>query len=157
MADPLRSAAHRELGDPWRVSEITERAVHWLNRKHHGSLADDPSHRVLSQAQSYAVDLRVGGRRTRRGADVELLAATLDNLRECHDPTVDFIARDTVDHLLKALAHKRLHDVRAMALMMMWDEVSAEFEGKSQRRRNTLSHRFYRVIRQVATLKGITW
>src|SRR5215469_12293595 len=82
IADPLRSAARRELGDAWRVSEITEPAVHWLNRKHHGLLVDDPSHRVLSQALSYAADLRVGGRRARLGKDVELIAATLENLRE---------------------------------------------------------------------------
>jgi hypothetical protein len=157
VADPLRSVAHRELRDAWRVSEITEPAVHWLNRKHHGLLAGDPSLRVLSQAQSYAADLRVGGRRARRGMDVELLAATLENLREHRDPTADFIMRDTVDRLMRALDRKGLHDIRVLALKIMWDDDPNGFESKFLRSRNTLSHRFYRVIRQVAMLKGITW
>jgi hypothetical protein len=157
VADPLRSAAHRELGDPWRVSEITEPAVHWLNRKHHGLLVDDPGHRVLSQALSYAADLRVGGRRARRGADIELIAATLENLREERDPITDLLAKDTVDRLLRALNREGLYDIRAMAVMMMWDDSPRKFETRFQVSRNTLSNRFFRAIRRVAADSGITW
>ncbi len=157
VADPLRSAARRELGDAWRVSEITEPAVHWLNRRHHGRLADDPSHRVLSQALSYAADLRVGGRRARRGADIELIAEMLENLREERDPTTDLLAKDTVDHLLGALDRQGLHDIRTMAVMIMWDQPPREFETKFQVSRNTLSRRFFRAIRRVAADSGITW
>jgi hypothetical protein len=157
VADPLRSVANRELGDPWRVSEITEPAVHWLNRKHQGRLPANPSHRVLSQARSYAADLRVGGRRARRRADVELLAATLENLREQRDPATDLLAKDTVNRLLKALEREGLHDIRVMALMMMWDDAPSEFETRFQLSRNALSHRFFRVMRRVAAAHGITW
>jgi hypothetical protein len=157
VADSLRTVAQRELGDTWRVSEITEPTVHWLNRRYHGSLAKDPSHRVLGQARSFAADLRVGGRRARRMADVELLAATLENLREHRDPTADLFARDTVNRLFNVLERKGLHDIRMLALMMMWDDAPNEFESRFQRSRNSLSHRFYRVIRRVAAANGITW
>jgi len=33
VADPLRKMGHRVLNDVWRVSELTERAVHSLSRK----------------------------------------------------------------------------------------------------------------------------
>jgi hypothetical protein len=157
VAEPLRGVANRELGDVWRVSEITEPAVHWLNRKHHGCLPDDPSRRVLRHARSYAADLRVGGRRARRRAEVELLAATLENLRERRDPATDLLATDIVDRLFRALEREGLQDIRTLALMMMWDDAPSEFESRFQRSRNTLSHRFYRVIRRVAAANGITW
>ena len=57
IADPLRKIATRVLNDVWRVSEITERAVHSLSRKHHGDLGVEPSLRVLKRAHWYAEDL----------------------------------------------------------------------------------------------------
>src|ERR1017187_1842571 len=47
IADPLWKIAPRVLSDVWRISEITERAVHSLSRKHHGDLGDEPSLRVF--------------------------------------------------------------------------------------------------------------
>ena len=53
VADPLRKIASRVLSDVWRVSEITERAVHSLSRKHHGDLGDEPSLRILKRAYRF--------------------------------------------------------------------------------------------------------
>jgi hypothetical protein len=50
IADPLRKIAGRVLNDVWSVSEITERAVHSLSRKHREDLGDEPSLRVLKRA-----------------------------------------------------------------------------------------------------------
>ena len=145
------------LGDTWRVSEITESAVHWYSRSHRDRLPKDPSHRVLRYASSYAEDLRVGGRRARRMADVELLAETLQTLREKRDPAAELLAKDTVNRLLEALAREGLHDISSMAWMIMSDCTLRELEGRFQESRNTLSHRFLRVMRRVAAANGITW
>ena len=157
VAETLRNVAYRELGDFWRVSEITEPAVHWLNRKHRATLPDGPSYRVLCQARSYAADLRVGGRRVRTGADVQLIAATLERLREPRDPEAELLARDTVNRLFKALDREQLHDIKVMAMMMMFDDARSAFDSRFQGSRNTLSHRFFRVMRRVAAENRITW
>ena len=157
VADPLRKVAQRVLDDAWRVSEITERAVHWLSRKYGGSLAVYPSRRVLNHARLYAVDLRAGGRRARRHADVEMFDARLQTFPDPYDLTSDVLARDTLNRLRQALDREGSHDIREMATMIMWDCAPNEFESRFQRSRNTLTQRFYRVVRRVAASSGITW
>src|SRR5262245_23897728 len=75
VADQLTRLAERVLRDNWRVSEITELAVHPLWRTHRGNLGEKPSLRVLRRAHHYAEDLRAGGRRARRKSEVELFTA----------------------------------------------------------------------------------
>jgi hypothetical protein len=114
IADPLRKIASRVLNDVWRVSEITEHAVHSLSRKHGGDLGDEPSLRVLKRAHWYAEDLRVGGRRVRRKTEVELFCAKLESLQDQFDLVSRLEAQDTLDRLMKELDRQGLHDVREM-------------------------------------------
>ena len=157
IADPLRKIAGRVLNDVWRVSEITEHAVHSLSRKHGGDLGDEPSLRVLKRAHWYAEDLRVGGRRARRKTEVELFSAKLDTLQDQFDLVSRLEAKDTLDRLMKELDREGLHDVREMVPMMLRDCTAQEFELRFGKSRNTISQRFYRAMRRAARASGITW
>jgi len=157
VADPLRKIAKRVLNDAWRVSEITERAVHSLSRKHGGILGDEPSRRVLNRARWHAEDLRVGGRRARRKTEVELFAVTLETLPDRYDLFSDLETKETLTRLMEALDREGSHDICEMASMIMWDCAAREFENRFQRSRNTLSQRFYRGVRRVAAATRITW
>ena len=156
IADPLRKIAERLLNDVWRVSEITERAVHSLSRSHRGSLGDQPSLSVLKRAHHYAVDLRVGGRRARRKIDVGLFTAKLDTLEDEFDLVSRMEAENTLDCLMKELDRQRLHDVREMVPMMLRNSIAQDYEVRFGKSRNTLSQRFYRGMRRAAKATGIT-
>jgi len=156
-ADQLRKLAQRVLNDVWRVSELTERSVHALSRKHGRDLGDDPSLRVLKRAHWYAEDLRVGGRRARRKTEVELLATKLETLQDRFDLVSDLVAKDTLDRLMDELDRQGLHDIREMVPMMLRDCDAREFVSRFQKSRNTLSQRFYRGMRRAASAAGITW
>jgi hypothetical protein len=157
VADPLRKMAHRVLNDVWRVSELTERAVHSLSRKYGGNLGDDPSLRVLKRAHWYAEDLRAGGRRARRKTEVELITAKLETLQDQFDLVSDVVAKDTLDRLMEELKRQGLHDIREMVPMMLRDCDAHEFVSRFRKSRNTLSQRFYRGMRKAAAATGITW
>ena len=157
IADPLRKVASRVLNDVWRVSEITEHAVHSLSRKHGADLGDEPSLRVLKRAHWYAEDLRVGGRRARRKTEVELFSAKLETLQDQFDLVSRLEAQDTLDRLMKELDREGLHDVREMVPMMLRDCTAQEFEARFGKSRNTISQRFYRAMRRAARSAGITW
>ena len=157
VADPLRKMGHRVLNDVWRVSELTERAVHSLSRKYGGNLGDDPSLRVLKRAHWYAEDLRAGGRRARRKTEVELFTAKLETLQDQFDLVSDMVAKDTLDRLMEELKRQGLHDIREMVPMMLRDCDAHEFVSRFRKSRNTLSQRFYRGMRKAAAATGITW
>jgi len=157
VADPLRKIAHRVLNDVWRVSELTERAVHSLSRKYGGNLGDDPRLRVLKRAHWYAEDLRAGGRRARRKTEVELFTAKLETLQDQFDLVSDVVAKDTLDRLMEELKRQGLHDIREMVPMMLRDCDAHEFVSRFRKSRNTLSQRFYRGMRKAAAATGITW
>jgi hypothetical protein len=157
VADQLRKVAQRVLNDVWRVSELTERSVHALSRKHGGSLGDDPSQRVLKRAHWYAEDLRVGGRRARRKTEVELFSAKLETLQDHFDLVSELVAKDTLDRLMEELDRQGMHDIREMVPMMLRDCDAREFVSRFQKSRNTLSQRFYRGMRRAAAATGITW
>src|ERR1017187_4476619 len=157
IADPLRKIATRVLSDVWRVSEITERAVHSLSRKHHGDLGVEPSLRVLKRAHWYAEDLRVGGRRARRKTEVELFTAKLETLHDQFDLISDLEAKDTLDRLMEELDRQGLDDIREMVPMMLRDCEADEFVRRFAMSRNTISQRFYRGMRRAAKAAGITW
>jgi DNA-directed RNA polymerase specialized sigma24 family protein len=157
VADPLRRVAARVLNDIWRVSEITERAVHSLWRTHGPNLGDEPSLRVLKRAYWYAEDLRAGGRRARRMTEVELFAAKLETLQDQFDLAAHIEAKETLERLMDELERLGLHDVREMVPMMLRDCDASEFTARFGVSRNTLSQRFYRGMRKAAKMAGITW
>jgi hypothetical protein len=157
VADPLRKIAQRLLNDVWRVSELTERTVHSLSRKHGGDLGDDPSLRVLKRAHWYAEDLRVGGRRARRKTEVELFTETLETLEDQFDLVSVLSATDTLDRLMEELDRQGLHDIREMVPMMLRGCDAHEFVSRFGKSRNTLTQRFYRGMRRAAAATGITW
>ncbi len=67
VQDPLRALARSWLDDVWRVSEITEAAVHSLWKKHRHRLGLCPSKRVFAAAKWQARDRRSGTWHNRRG------------------------------------------------------------------------------------------
>jgi hypothetical protein len=157
VADPLRRLAARVLKDKWRVSEITEKAVHSLWKTHRANLGDEPSLRVLKRAHWHAEDLRVGGRRARRKTEVELFTATLDSLQDQFDFVSDFEAKDTLDRILTELDRLGLDDVRDMVPMMLRDCPAHEFMARFGASRNTISQQFYRGMRKAARAAGVSW
>ena len=74
--------AERLLHDKWRASEIAEPVVHRLYLAFGSNLGVEPSLRVLKGAHWVAEDLRVGGRRARRKADVELFFQTMEAMED---------------------------------------------------------------------------
>ena len=72
ISDRLRKLASRRLGDVWLASELTQLSVHRVWYKHENNLGFWPSGRIWHRAKWAAEDLRVGGRRIRRGLDEPL-------------------------------------------------------------------------------------
>ena len=66
VQDPLRGLARSWLDDVWRVSEITEAAVHGLWNKHGHNLGLRPSRRVYAAAKWQAQDRKAGTWQHRR-------------------------------------------------------------------------------------------
>ena len=121
VADMLRKIAARVLNDTWRVSEITDLAVHSVWRTDGENFGDAPSLRILNRAHWFAEDLRVGGRRARRKADVKLFTTTLEALQDQYDLTAHMEARETIDRLMDQLERLGMDDVREMVPMMLRD------------------------------------
>jgi hypothetical protein len=157
VADPLREIADRVLKDVWRVSEIAEYAVHRLWLKHGENLGNEPSLRVLKRAHWHAEDLRVGGRRARRKADVELFTSTLELLKDQFDIANHIENVQTLDRLMDQLERLGMHDVREMVPMMLRDCDADELVSRFGRSRNTISQLFYRGMRRAAGVAGISW
>jgi hypothetical protein len=155
VADLLRNIAGRVLNVSWRVSEITELAVHSLWRTDRENFGAAPSFRILRRAHSFAEDLRVGGRRARKKADVELFATTLEALQDQFDLTAALEAKDTLDRLMDQLRRLGMDDVREMVPMILSDCAGEELVGRFGKSRNTISQRFYRGMRKAAAAAGI--
>lgn len=137
VQEPLRALARFWLYDVWRVSEITEAAVHkmWLLHGHH--LGRKPSSRVYAAAKWQAQDLRVGDWQSRRRtlqtfSDLE--AAFRQRLLV--DPTDygklyldDLFFKD----LAERLSNEGLPDVRQMLVLLLdgynWHQI-AQLMGK---------------------------
>jgi hypothetical protein len=156
VADVLRKIAARVLKDVWRVSEITELATHSLWRTNGKNFGDAPSFRILKRAQMFAEDLRVGGQRARRKADVELFSTTLETLQDQYDLTSHLEAKDTLDRLMDQLERLGMDDIREMVPMMLRDCEAEELVSRFGKGRNTISQRFYRGMRKAAAAAGIT-
>jgi hypothetical protein len=157
VADLLRKIAARVLNDLWRVSEITDLSVHSIWRTHGENFGPEPSVRILKRAHWFAEDLRVGGRRARRKAEVELFATTLEALQDEFDLVAHLEAKDTLDRLMQELERLGMNDVREMVPMMLRECDAHEFISRFGKSRNTISRRFYRGMRKAAAAVGITW
>ncbi len=68
----LTALAKRVLGDPWRVSEVTDLSVHHLSGKYGRELGPNPSHRVYMTARRKAHGLEDPGARIHLGKNVAL-------------------------------------------------------------------------------------
>ena len=155
VADLLRKLAARVLNDRWRVSEITELAVHSLWRSNRENFRDAPSLRILNRAHWFAEDLRVGGRRARRKTDVALFAGTIETLQDQYDLIAHLEAKETIDRLVEQLERLGMDDVREMVPMMLSDCDAEELIRRFGKSRNTISQRFYRGMRKAAAAAGI--
>lgn len=158
VAEKLLDIADRLLGDRHRGSEITEYAVHSLSRTQGGNLGVTPSHRVLKRAHCRAEDLRVGGRRVRRTADVELFDETLDALQEQYDFVAHLEATNTLDRLVEQLRRMGHQEkIMEMVPMMLRECEGRELKSLYGQRRNTVTKQFFRKMRLAAKIAGIEW
>lgn len=151
------AAAERVLWDKFRVSEITEYAVHSLSRKYGDNIGDRPAMRVLNRARLHAEDLRVGGRRARRKFDVELFVETLESLRDQYDLVAELEATQMVDIMVAQLDVLGLDRVKELVPYMLRNAEGHELTSEFGQKRNTITTRFYRAMRKAAKAAGISW
>ena len=157
VVDPLLKIAERLLADKYRASEIAEYAVHSLSRTHGDDIGDRPTVKVLNRARLYAVDLRAGGRRSRRKLDVELFVETLESLQDQYDIAAHLEAKDTLDRIIKQLEVLGLDRVKELLPWMLQNAEGHELTREFGQKRNTITTRFYRGMRKAADAAGITW
>ncbi len=157
VANNLRRVAQRVLNDVWRVSEITERAVHSIWRNHGSNLGSEPGIEVYKRAKWYAEDLRTGGRRVRSGTEVELFSETLNLLKDQFDLARDAENRDTLDKLMARASELGMADAVAMVPMMLRGCSAEEYVARFGKRRNTLTQMFFRNMRKAADTGTISW
>jgi hypothetical protein len=139
IPDRMLALARRYLYDPWRVSELSEGALHRVWQLHGSDFGRQPAGRLYAQAAWHAKDLQAGGSwHERRG-----IVSSLDDLenvvrnRILVDPAnyaqkyqgqLDYRA------LSKRLDEQGLGDVREMLDLVRdgatWDEVG-ERTGRS--------------------------
>jgi hypothetical protein len=155
--DPLRNIAGRVLNDVWRVSEITDFALQSFWRNHRNNFGERPSLRILNRAQWFAEDLRVGGRRARRRAEVELFETTIDSLQDQFDLAAHYEAKEILDRLLDQLERLGMDEIRAMVPMMLRGCGKEELVARFGQSRNTICQKFYRGMRKAAKTAGISW
>ena len=157
VVDPLLKIAERLLADKYRASEIAEYAVHSLSRTHGDDIGDRPTVKVLNRARLYAVDLRAGGRRSRRKLDVELFVETLESLQDQYDIAAHLEAKDTLDRIVRQLELLGLDRVKELLPWMLQNAEGHELTREFGQKRNTITTRFYRGMRKAADAAGIKW
>jgi DNA-directed RNA polymerase specialized sigma24 family protein len=171
IADSLRQLARWRLEDEWRVSELTELAVHRVWHKHRDNLGRWPSGRIWHRAWWVAEDLRAGGRRARCGLDAPLpedesavasKLATADPKILCRlfpNSNSDFAGQIERAELFAAITRQiRLRgDLDAGEVLDMIlhgmdrEEISAAFDKKP----NTVTQTIYRAIRRALNDLGM--
>lgn len=139
VQDPLRTLAKFWLDDVWRVSEITEAAVHALWSRHGRRLGREPSSRVYAAAKWQARDRSAGGWHSRRRilkTFAELEAVVVE--RVLVDPKNygrvyedDLFFKD----LAERLTREGLGDVSEMLKLALdgltWDEIGRQIGKRS--------------------------
>jgi hypothetical protein len=150
----LRALAQNVLGDVWRVSEITEHAVHRLSAKHSERLGESPSKRVYSSARWWARRIRIGGHRRRTGHEEELTDHALAALVEPVDFAKAYEDRDFIRRLREALMATGRADIAAMMHRYLSESEDAALleTAPCSQERNTLMHRFLYNLRQTVKL-----
>lgn len=157
VANNLRRVAQRVLNDVWRVSEITEHAVHSIWRTRGSDLGTEPGIVICNRAKWYAEDLRAGGRRARTGTEVELFSETVDRLRDQFDLVTQAENQDTLDKLVAQAREMGMTDAVAMVPMMLRGCSAEEYVQRFGKRRNTLTQMFFRSMRKAAETTTISW
>jgi hypothetical protein len=164
IANRLRGLARRRLEDEWRVSELAESTVHEVWYKHLDDFGFWPSGRLWRHARWKAEDLRVGGRRSRRGVETPLPDddIALSSLVRHADPRAlarlvpqrDWNFADEVERreFFEALVRKmKLRgDVQAgeMLDMLAHGMDRAEVNAHFRRKPNTLTQGLHRAIKR---------
>jgi hypothetical protein len=156
-ADKLRQISRRMLHDVWRVSEITEHAVHSVWRHRGTDFPNNPDIVIYRRAKWHAEDLRAGGRRARIGADVELFSSTVDLLRDQFEMAADAGHRDTLDRLVAQAEQMGMADAAAMVPMMLRGCGAEEYIKRFGKKRNTLTQMFFRHMRKAAEAADLSW
>lgn len=157
VADRLRQAAKVILKDVWRVSEITERAVHsiWANRGN--NLGNAPDLTVVNSAYYHAATLAGGGWRRMRGIEVNLFADAVELLRDRYDLVSEVENKEKLDRLVAQAEALGMHEAVAMVPMMLRGCRAEEYEKRFGMKRNTLAQMFFRNMRKAADVAGISW
>lgn len=164
IANRLRGLARRRLDDEWRVSELAESTVHDVWYKHLDDLGFWPSARLWRHARWKAEDLRVGGRRSRRGLEAALPDddVALCSLVRLADPKAlarlvperdwDFAGEIERREFFEALVRKmKLRgDIQAgeMLDMLCHGMDRAEVNARFRKKPNTLTQSLHRAIRR---------
>ena len=131
IPDRMVSLARRYLCDPWRVSELSEEALHRVWRKHGTDFGQRPEYRIYAHASWHARDLRAGSWHERRG-----IVTGLDDLEQVVrnrilvDPA-NYVQRYHGDLDYRALSarlvEEGLEDVSQMLDLLRdgatWDEI----------------------------------
>lgn len=155
VADPLRRLAKKELGDIWRVSELTEASVHQLASRHGETLGPAPSSAIYRDASWRAKDLRAGGRRERTGLNIQMRDEFLALLRTQGEFPELTERADFIDKVRSEAERLGQDDVVLWMNMMLAeaeDQIPGRFgiESKATTAWQSLSKRFLRGIRRAA-------
>lgn len=171
IANRLRHLARQRLADVWRVSELTESAVHAVWYKHGDDLGFWPTSRLWHQAKWNVEDLRVGGWRARRSVDQPLPEAesALDAIVQRADRAAlsglmpggrwdfqkEIERRQFFDALIANM--KMRGDIQAgeMLAMLCHGMDRSEISAILEKRPNTLAQNLYRSIRRALKELGL--
>jgi len=156
IQENLRSLSRRVLGDVWRVSEVTDLAIHRLWHKHRENLGCHPGFRVYRTAKRTAHCLEDPGAREHL-----TLNRSLDSLEQYRK---DALIGDTADtergyqtnldlerfeKRLSELGNKGEFEVyRMLRAGYCWREIGQSIG----ERPNTLHHRFQRLVGRIAAI-----
>jgi hypothetical protein len=156
IQEKLRTLSRRVLGDVWRVSEVTDLAIHRLWHKHRENLGCHPGFRVYRTAKRAAHGLEDPGAREHLA-----LNRSLDGLEQYRK---DALMGDTADtergyqtnldlerfeRKLSQLGNKGEFEVyRMLRAGYCWREIGQSLG----ERPNTLYRRFQRLLGRIAAI-----
>ena len=148
VANPIRGLARRVLQDVWRASELADETLDDLSRLHGDDLGKNPAARVYVQAKWMALDKRAGGRRARKGLELEPYQVLMDHLREPRDFAEEYERKQFLSVLDARLAELGFADVRRMMRLMLQGYEPHEIYEELGITRYSYTHRFWRGIRK---------
>ena len=98
----------------------------------------------------------MGGSCARRKFDVELFVETLESLEDQYDLVADPETKQMVDIIVAHLEVLGLDLVKEMVPFMLRNAEGQELTSEFGKKRNTLTTRFYRGMREAAKAAGIS-